>query len=89
MDSGAPQTAPTGNVSGRRRSSGFMPAFASLNEQKRAGDANAARRASMSDQQAKGGLFSQFFHKYVTVITRTLVSDVDNCRSNFGKNAAK
>ncbi|RBQ80752.1 hypothetical protein FVER14953_20600 [Fusarium verticillioides] len=39
-----------------------MPAFASLSEQKRAGDANAARRASMSDQQAKGGLFSQFFH---------------------------
>ncbi|KAG7421753.1 hypothetical protein DER46DRAFT_653556 [Fusarium sp. MPI-SDFR-AT-0072] len=63
MDSGAPQTAPTGHVSsGRRRSSGFMPAFASLSEQKRAGDANAARRASMSDQQAKGGLFSQFFH---------------------------
>lgn len=66
-----------------------MPAFASLNEQKRAGDANAARRASMSDQQAKGGLFSQFFHKYVTIITSILVSDIDNCNSNFGKNAAK
>jgi hypothetical protein len=66
-----------------------MPAFASLSEQKRAGDANAARRASMSDQQAKGGLFSQFFHKYVTIITSTPVSYIDNCHSNFGKNAAK
>lgn len=66
-----------------------MPAFASLSEQKRAGDANAARRASMSDQQAKGGLFSQFFHKYVTIITSNLVSDVDICNSTFGKNAAK
>jgi hypothetical protein len=66
-----------------------MPAFASLSEQKRAGDANAARRASMSDQQAKGGLFSQFFHKYVTIITPTPVSYIDNCHSNFGKNAAK
>lgn len=43
-----------------------MPAFASLQEQKRGSDANAARRASMSDQEPKGGIFSQFFHKYVT-----------------------
>ncbi|KAF9765549.1 hypothetical protein IL306_002164 [Fusarium sp. DS 682] len=70
MDSGAPQTAPTGNVSSRRRSSGFMPAFASLSEQKRAGDANAARRASMSDQQVKVGLFSQLLHKYVTIVSK-------------------
>ncbi|KAM0345246.1 hypothetical protein ACHAPU_006644 [Fusarium lateritium] len=62
MDSGAPQASPTGNVSGRRRSSGFMPAFAGLNEQKRSSDASAARRQSMTDQQAKGGMFSQFFH---------------------------
>jgi hypothetical protein len=66
-----------------------MPAFASLSEQKRAGDANAARRASMSDQQAKGGLFSQFFHKYVTIVTSTPDSYTDNHCSNFGKNAAK
>ncbi|KAF5006028.1 hypothetical protein FDECE_7578 [Fusarium decemcellulare] len=62
MDSGTPQTSPTTNPSGRRRSSGFMPAFASLQEQKRGSDANAARRASMSDQTSKGGIFSQFFH---------------------------
>jgi hypothetical protein len=43
-----------------------MPAFAGLHEQKRGSDASAARRASMTDQQAKGGLFSQFFHKYAT-----------------------
>lgn len=41
-----------------------MPAFASLHEQKRGND-QADRRASMSDQQAKPGLFGQFFHKYV------------------------
>ncbi|KAF5001400.1 hypothetical protein FGRMN_1069 [Fusarium graminum] len=62
MDSGAPQSSPTGNVSGRRRSSGFMPAFAGLNQQKRGSDASAARRQSMTDQQIKGGMFSQFFH---------------------------
>ncbi|KAG5657071.1 hypothetical protein KAF25_001660 [Fusarium avenaceum] len=62
MDSGAPQVTPTDNTSGRRRSSGFMPAFAGLHEQKRGSDASAARRASMTDQQAKGGMFSQFFH---------------------------
>ena len=42
-----------------------MPGFDSLQQQKRGSDANAARRQSMSDQQAKGGIFSQFFHKYV------------------------
>ncbi|KAI8684078.1 hypothetical protein NCS57_00073200 [Fusarium keratoplasticum] len=62
MDSGAPQNNQNTNASGRRRSSGFMPAFASLQEQKRGSEANAARRASMSDQTAKGGIFSQFFH---------------------------
>ncbi|RMJ06758.1 hypothetical protein BHE90_009754 [Fusarium euwallaceae] len=62
MDSGAPQNNQNTNASGRRRSSGFMPAFASLQQQKRGSEANAARRASMSDQQAKGGIFSQFFH---------------------------
>jgi hypothetical protein len=46
-----------------------MPAFASLQQQKRGSEANAARRASMSDQTAKGGIFSQFFHKCVVVIT--------------------
>ncbi|TWU77913.1 hypothetical protein ED733_005067 [Metarhizium rileyi] len=57
----------TTNTSGnapRRRSSGWMPAFESLQQQKNSQDA--ARRQSMSDQQAKGGIFSQFFHKYVT-----------------------
>jgi hypothetical protein len=39
-----------------------MPAFASLQQQKRGSDANAARRQSLSDQQAKGGVLSQFFH---------------------------
>ncbi|RBR14663.1 uncharacterized protein FIESC28_07641 [Fusarium coffeatum] len=63
MDSGAPQTgAATGNVSGRRRSSGFMPAFASLAEQKRGSQDSATRRASMSDQAPKSGLFGSFFH---------------------------
>jgi len=40
-----------------------MPAFDSLNQQKRGSDANAARRQSMSDQNVKGNMFSQFFHK--------------------------
>ncbi|KAM0437680.1 hypothetical protein ACHAPT_002044 [Fusarium lateritium] len=61
MEPSAPQNNQTTNTGSRRRSSGFMPAFASLQEQRR-GEANAARRASMSDQQAKGGIFSQFFH---------------------------
>jgi hypothetical protein len=41
-----------------------MPGFDSLQNQKR-GEANVARRQSMSDQQAKGGFLSNFFHKYV------------------------
>ena len=41
-----------------------MPAFESLNEQRRANEANVARRQSISDQSPKGGIFSQFFHKY-------------------------
>jgi len=44
-----------------------MPAFASLSEQKRGSQDSATRRASMSDQQPKSGLFGQFFHKYVTI----------------------
>ncbi|KAH7163306.1 hypothetical protein B0J13DRAFT_34526 [Dactylonectria estremocensis] len=61
MNPDTPQNDQT-NTTGRRRSSGFMPAFASLHEQKRGSDANAARRASMSDQEVKGGFISQFFH---------------------------
>lgn len=45
-----------------------MPAFASLSEQKRGSQDSATRRASMSDQQPKAGLFGQFFHKYVTIV---------------------
>ena len=42
-----------------------MPAFDGLQQQR--GNAQAAaRRQSMSDQQAKLGVFSQFFHKYVS-----------------------
>lgn len=41
-----------------------MPGFDSLQNQKR-GEANVARRQSMSDQQVKGGFLSNFFHKYV------------------------
>ncbi|KND90110.1 hypothetical protein TOPH_05202 [Tolypocladium ophioglossoides CBS 100239] len=53
----------TSTTGARRRSSGLMPAFESLQQQKK--NADATRRQSMSDQQAKGGVFSQFFHKYV------------------------
>ncbi|KAH6898832.1 hypothetical protein B0T10DRAFT_120986 [Thelonectria olida] len=60
MDSGAPQNNQQNTT--RRRSSGWMPAFASLSEQKRGSEANTVRRQSMSDQQPKGGIFSQFFH---------------------------
>lgn len=80
-----------------------MPAFASLSEQKRGSDALAARRASMSDQEQKGGIFSQFFHKYVThcplphantthtplLPPLTHVTDDETPLSNFGKNAGK
>lgn len=51
-----------------QQSSGFMPAFASLAEQKRGSQDSATRRASMSDQAPKSGLFGQFFHKYVTIV---------------------
>ncbi|KAI9171632.1 hypothetical protein HJFPF1_01118 [Paramyrothecium foliicola] len=47
--------------SGRRRSSGLMPAFDSLHQQKRS-DANIARRQSMSDQHVRPGFFSSLFH---------------------------
>ena len=40
-----------------------MPGFESLANQKRGSDANIARRASLSDQAPKTGIFSQFFHK--------------------------
>ena len=40
-----------------------MPAFESLQGHKNKMDAQ--RRQSMSDQQAKGGIFSQLFHKLV------------------------
>lgn len=62
MNSDAPQTDPSATTGGRRRSSGFMPAFEGLHAQKRNSDAHAARRASMTDQQQKGGIFSTFFH---------------------------
>jgi hypothetical protein len=41
-----------------------MPAFEGLQQQRGQAQAS-ARRQSMSDQQAKLGVFSQFFHKYV------------------------
>lgn len=44
-----------------------MPAFEGL-QQHHGSQANITRRESMSDQQPKGGIFSQFFHKYVTAI---------------------
>lgn len=72
------------------QSSGWMPAFASLNEQKRGSEANVARRQSMSDQQPKGGIFSQFFHKYVILLH--FVEQVTNdpwSNSNFGRDAPK
>ncbi|KAK0392467.1 hypothetical protein NLU13_1962 [Sarocladium strictum] len=50
------------NTGSRRRSSGFMPAFESLHQQKRSGEANAARRQSMSEQAPKGGIFHNLFH---------------------------
>jgi hypothetical protein len=39
-----------------------MPAFEGLHQQKRTGDANAARRQSMSEQAPKGGMFHNLFH---------------------------
>lgn len=49
-----------------------MPAFEGL--QKRTSEANAARRASMTDQQQKGGMFSTFFHKYVSTLLHVTAS---------------
>ncbi|KAK2592034.1 hypothetical protein QQS21_010267 [Conoideocrella luteorostrata] len=46
----------------RRRSSGWMPAFESLQTHKNNQDA--VRRQSMSDQQSKAGMFGQLFHNY-------------------------
>ncbi|KAK7430861.1 hypothetical protein QQZ08_002650 [Neonectria magnoliae] len=62
MNPETPQPNSTETTGRRRLSSGLMPAFASLHEQKRGSDANVARRASMSDQETKGGFISQFFH---------------------------
>ncbi|KAL6869172.1 hypothetical protein ACO1O0_000495 [Amphichorda felina] len=45
----------------RRSSSGFMPSFDSLSQQRRS-EASVARRQSISDQAVRGGIFSQFFH---------------------------
>jgi hypothetical protein len=44
-----------------------MPAFEGL-QQHHGSQANVTRRESMSDQQPKGGIFSQLFHKYVTAL---------------------
>lgn len=41
-----------------------MPSFDSLSQQRRS-EASVARRQSISDQAVRGGIFSQFFHKYV------------------------
>ena len=54
-----------------------MPAFESLQQHKNNQDAT--RRQSMSDQQAKGGIFSQFFHKYVVALSFGLVSSDWSC----------
>ncbi|KAF4510720.1 hypothetical protein G6O67_002591 [Ophiocordyceps sinensis] len=48
----------------RRSSSGLMPAFHSLQQQKRGGP-DATRRQSLSDQLAKGGIFHQLFHNNI------------------------
>ncbi|VUC33838.1 unnamed protein product [Clonostachys rosea] len=59
------QPAPVENknntTSTRRKSSGWMPAFEGL-QQHHGSQANVTRRESMSDQQPKGGIFSQLFH---------------------------
>ncbi|PFH60060.1 hypothetical protein XA68_11509 [Ophiocordyceps unilateralis] len=46
----------------RRSSSGILPAFDTLHQQKRGSDSGVSRRVSMSDQQTKGGIFHQLFH---------------------------
>ncbi|ODA81865.1 hypothetical protein RJ55_00370 [Drechmeria coniospora] len=60
MSEPTPKAQPSAPAGNRRRSSGFMPSFEGLQQQKNNSDA--ARRQSMSDQQAKGGMLSQFFH---------------------------
>ncbi|QPG99968.1 hypothetical protein C2857_003016 [Epichloe festucae Fl1] len=54
---------PTSNTATapRRRSSGWMPGFDALQSQKRT-NSDSLRRQSITDQHAKGGMFSQFFH---------------------------
>lgn len=47
------------------QSSGLMPGFDSLQQQKRGNDASAQRRESLSDQARQGGMFHTMFHKYV------------------------
>lgn len=49
------------------QSSGWMPAYEGLTRNRNEGQA-AARRQSMSDQQAKMGIFGNFFHKYVLLL---------------------
>ncbi|ATY58791.1 hypothetical protein CCM_05902 [Cordyceps militaris CM01] len=56
-----PQDIPPATEQPRRRSSGWMPAYESLTRNRSEAQA-AARRQSMSDQQAKLGIFGSFFH---------------------------
>ncbi|KAJ2966532.1 hypothetical protein NQ176_g10106 [Zarea fungicola] len=56
-----PQDIPPTTEQPRRRSSGWMPAYEGLTRNRSEGQ-SAARRQSMSDQQAKLGIFGQFFH---------------------------
>ncbi|KAG9257040.1 uncharacterized protein F5Z01DRAFT_671488 [Emericellopsis atlantica] len=58
----SPPTNAQTSTGGRRRSSGLMPAFEGLQNQKRSSEANIARRQSLSDQAPKPGLFGTFFH---------------------------
>ncbi|KJZ72648.1 hypothetical protein HIM_08007 [Hirsutella minnesotensis 3608] len=51
----------TTTASARRRSSGLMPTFESLQTHKNSGE-SAVRRQSLSDQHVKGGVFHQLFH---------------------------
>ncbi|PHH92259.1 hypothetical protein CDD83_8184 [Cordyceps sp. RAO-2017] len=60
-----PSQSQTTGTAARRRSSGLMPGFDSLQQHKRGNDVDAARRQSMSDQHAKGGIFHQLFHNNV------------------------
>ncbi|RDA93105.1 hypothetical protein CP533_4128 [Ophiocordyceps camponoti-saundersi (nom. inval.)] len=56
------QVVPDASSNGRRSSSGILPAFDALHQQKRGSTDGVARRMSLSDQQSKGGIFHQFFH---------------------------